>query len=75
MDWAHAYQLHQRDIRAQLEHGRRIRRAWVRLSTRMVLNPARLSDREIQDLALRDAEFTVNMAINQGNEQLARKGR
>lgn len=75
MDWSHAYQSHQRDIREQLEHARRTRRPWVRLSTRAVLRPARLTDQEIADLALRDAEFTVNLAINQHNEQLAQKGR
>lgn len=73
MDWSHAYQSHIRDIREQLEHARRTRRPWVRLSTRAVLRPSRLTDREIEDLALRDAESTVNLAINQEAEQARRR--
>lgn len=74
VDWAHAYQLHIRDTREQLQHGRRTRRPWVRLATRSIY-PARLTDRQIEDLALRDAEYTLNLAINQEAEQARRRGR
>lgn len=70
MDFRHAYHEHQREVRAQLKAapGR------VRLATGEV-DASHLTDRQIDDLALRDAEHVVNIAIHQHNEATSRRRR
>lgn len=69
MDFRHAYHEHQREVRAQLKRatGR------VRISIGEV-DPRRMTERQLDDLALRDAECVVNIAIHQHNEEVARSG-
>lgn len=38
-----------------------------------LLNPSRMTDRQIEDAALRDAERIVNQAINSHNEKIERR--
>lgn len=71
-DFRVAYQEHQRQTRQLLTQARGQGR--VRLAHREV-NPDHLSYRQIEALALRDAEHVVNIAIHQHHEEMARKAR
>lgn len=73
MDFRHAYHEHMRDTSAQLQRARRDGRR-VRLPSGEV-DTSRLSDRQLESLALKDAEFVVNMAIHQHNQELERNAR
>lgn len=70
MDWRHAYHEHQREVRAQLKRatGR------VRLASGVV-DASHLTDRQVNDTALRDAESVVNAAIIKHNAELERRAR
>lgn len=72
MDFRHAYLEHQREVRTQLKAARG--RGYVRLASGEV-DATRLTDRQIEDLALRDAERVVNIAIHQWNEECERNAR
>jgi hypothetical protein len=80
-----AYHEHQRDSREQLV---RARAGLVRKDgsfdhrTRLPISEVvgeidarKLSDRQIERLALRDAEFTMNIAQHQHNEEIDRNAR
>lgn len=74
MNYRHAYHEHQSTVRAGLRDARS--RGQVSIDvTQGSVDPRRLSDRDIESLAIRDAELIVNLAINQQAEQFARKGR
>jgi hypothetical protein len=85
MDLRPAYHEHQRDTRAQLVRARAgvVRKDGtfdhrVRLPISDLIgevNTYRMSDQKIADLALRDAEFTMNIAQHQHNAEIARKAR
>ncbi len=70
MNWRRAYQEHQAQTRRLLEQSRGQGR--VRLAHREV-NADHLTPRQIDDLALRDAEHVVNISIHQHNRELARR--
>ncbi len=72
MNFARAYQEHQHQTRQLLTRSRGQGR--VRLAHREV-NADHLSPRQIDDLALRDAEHVLNITIHQHNEELARRAR
>ena len=72
MNFAVAYQEHQHQTRRLLVQSRGQGR--VRLAHREV-NADHLTPRQVDDLALRDAEHVVNIAIHQHNEELARRAR
>ena len=67
MDWRTAYQEQMRHTREQL-WAARVAGGSVRTFHRVV-RARGLTDRQVDDLALRDAEATVNMAIIQHNER------
>lgn len=70
-DWRHAYHEHQRRKSAQLKAAREAGATFFRFGDAgATCNPSRLSDRQIADLALRDAERVVNMSIIVHNEQV-----
>lgn len=69
MNFRHIYYEHQHQVRAQLQAAR----GRVRLASGDV-DSARMTERRIADVAMRDAEVVVNMAINLHNEQVARRG-
>jgi hypothetical protein len=73
MDWRHAYQSQQREAVLQIEQAARRGDPFVKIASRTVERPASLRPRQLANIALRDAEFVVNMAIHQHNEQLARR--
>lgn len=69
LDWRHAYQQRQRDVGGQLRAARTRGDTFYRPGDRGVpVNPSRMTDRQIDDLARRDAERVVNAAIIQHNE-------
>lgn len=71
-DWRHAYQAHQRRRREQLTAARARGDRFLRCGDATVpIDPSRLTDRQIADIALRDAERIVNAAIIKHNEQQA----
>lgn len=72
MNFRAAYQEHQHQTRLLLMRSRGQGR--VRLAHRTV-NADHLTPRQIDDLALRDAEHVVNIAIHQHREEMARKAR
>lgn len=77
MDLRPAYHEHQRDTRAQLVRARALGQR-IRLPISDLIgevNTYRMSDQKIADLALRDAEFTMNIAQHQHNAEIARKAR
>ena len=67
MDWRTAYHEQMRHTREQLRAAR-VAGGSVRTFHRVVRAHG-LTDRQVDDLALRDAEATVNMAIIQHNER------
>lgn len=68
MDFRHAYHEHQRETRLQLKRASgRVRLAIGEFDAR------HLTDRQIDDIALRDAEHVINMAIHQHNEEVERR--
>jgi len=70
MDWRHAYNRQRRLFADQLRdlRARGVRRA--RLSEAMrEIQPARMTDQQIEDEALRAAERHVQRAINEHNER------
>jgi len=70
MDFRHAYQEHQHETRLQLKRASgRVRLAIGEFDAR------HLTDRQIDDLALRDAEHVINIAIHQHNEEVERRAR
>lgn len=73
MDWHGAYREHMDHARDTLKRarsgGHRTRLASGEVDAR------RLSDRQLESLALKDAEFTVNMAIILHNAEIDRKAR
>lgn len=73
MDWRHAYNRQRRIFADQLRSLRAqgIRHAQLGESARPV-RPAGMTDREIEDIALREAERYVQQAINRHNEQIER---
>lgn len=77
MDLRPAYHEHQQQTRAQLvrarQFGQRIRLPISDLIGEV--NTYRMSDRQISDLALRDAEFTMNIAQHQHNAEIDRARR
>ena len=77
MDLRPAYHEHQRDTRAQLVRARALGQR-IRLPISDLIgevNTYRMSDRQISDLALRDAEFTMNIAQHQHNVEIERARR
>ena len=77
MDLRPAYHEHQRDTRAQRVRARRMGQR-IRLPISDLIgevNTYRMSDRQISDLALRDAEFTMNIAQHQHNVEIERARR
>lgn len=77
MDLRPAYHEHQRDTRAQLVRARRMGQR-IRLPISDLIgevNTYRMSDRQISDLALRCAEFTMNIAQHQHNAEIERARR
>ena len=72
MNFRESYQAHQVQTRRLLIQSRGQGR--VRLAHGEV-DAGRLTLRQIDDLALRDAEHVVNIAIHQHHEQIARTGR
>ena len=70
-DWGLAYEDHQRCVREQLAEARGRGVASLRLASGRWCNPQRLSRRAVADLALRDAEAILNLAIHQHNEQVS----
>ncbi len=72
MDFRVAYHEHQHQTRRLLTQARGQGR--VRLAHREV-DADRLTPSQIDDLALRDAEHVVNIAIHQHHEELARRAR
>jgi hypothetical protein len=67
-DWGAAYREHQRCVVEQIGEARRRGVASLRLASGRWCNPQRLRPRAVADLALRDAESIVNVAIHQHNE-------
>lgn len=75
-DWRRSYQEHQRSRVAQLRAFRERGETFYRFGdSGRTCDPSRMSDRQIADAALRDAERVVNMAIAQHNEQVERNRR
>ena len=71
-DWRAAYQGHMRMRIEQLTAARARGETFFRSGDKGVpVNPTKLSDRQIEDLARRDAETVVNRAINKHNERAA----
>lgn len=73
MDLRDAYKEHQHEVRGKLLRARE-RGIHARLASREV-DATRLSDRQIADLALRDAEHVMNIATHQHNEEVERNAR
>lgn len=75
MNFARPYQEHQRDIAKALRAARAagVTRYQTTHSAREV-DPTRLTDRQIDLLALREAERYTTRIINKHNEDIARKG-
>lgn len=73
MDWRHAYNRQRRLFVEQLRKLRAqgVRHAQLGESARSI-RPASMSDQQIDDVALREAERYVQHAINQHNEQAER---
>lgn len=70
-DWRHAYHEHQRRKAAQLKAARGRGETFFRFGDAgTTCNPSRMSDRQIDDAAMRDAERVVNMSIIVHNEQV-----
>ena len=77
MDLRPAYHEHQQQTRAQLVRARALGQR-IRLPISDLIgevNTYRMSDRQISDLALRDAEFTMNIAQHQRNAEIERARR
>lgn len=73
-DWRRSYQDLQRSRVAQLRVLRERGATFHRFGDAgAICNPSRMSDRQIADAALRDAERVVNRAIAQHNEQIERR--
>lgn len=69
LDWRHAYQQRQRHVGEHLRVARRRGDTFYRPGDAGVpVNPSRMTDRQIDDLARRDAERIVNAAIIKHNE-------
>ena len=77
MDLRPAYHEHQQQTRAQLVRARALgQRTRLPISDLIgEVNTYRMSDRQISDLALRDAEFTMNIAQHQHNAEIERARR
>jgi len=77
LDLRAAYHEHQADTRAQLVRARHLGlRITLPISALIgSVNTYRMSDRKIDDLALRCAEFTMNIAEGQHREEMAAKRR
>jgi len=75
VNFARPYQEHQRSIAEKLRAARASgqTRYQTTHSAREV-DPTRLSDRQIADIALREAERYTQRIINQYNESLDKKG-
>lgn len=71
MDFRHAYHEQQQQTREQLLRARVVGGS-VRTFHRLI-RAGDLTDRQVDDIALRDAEATVNMAIIQHNAELERR--
>jgi len=77
MDLRPAYHEHQQQTRAQLVRARALGQR-IRLPISDLIgevNTYRMSDHQISDLALRDAEFTMNIAQHQHNAEIERARR
>lgn len=75
LDLRRAYREHEADTRERLTKARALGLR-VRLPISDLIgevNTYRMSDRKISSLALQDAEFTMNIAQHQHNEEVARK--
>lgn len=72
MDWRGSYQDHMAHARETL---RAARRAGRHAQLSKEIDAERLSDQQIEDEALRDAERVVNMAIIMHNDEIDRKAR
>lgn len=72
--WRDAYLSILRDKLNTLRRAREIGQTWLMVNGRQV-NPSRMSDRQIDALARREAERITNMAINQENEAKRKAGR
>lgn len=80
LDWGNSYRTTQRNTAAALRQARADGRVRYQFgdggpSTLGVVDPSRLSDRRIDELALRHAERVVQRAINSHNEQAERGAR
>ncbi|WAS97209.1 hypothetical protein [Nannocystis punicea] len=74
LDWGRSYAEHQRMRVGQLRTARERGERFFRLGDAgAVVDPSRLSDRQIEDVAWRDAERVVNRAIISHNEQAERR--
>lgn len=69
-DFRHAYHEHMHHVSGQLKRAR----GEVRLASRTV-NASALTPSQIDDVAMRDAEFVVNIAVHQWNEEVERRAR
>lgn len=73
-NWRHSYQEFQTTRRKQLQDARRRGERFFRMGqTGVVVDPSRMTDRQIEDAARLDAERVVNAAIHQYNEQVAQQ--
>lgn len=74
--WGRSYENHQRMKIDQLRAARARGETFFRMGVSgRVYNPSRMTDREIDDAARRDAERVVNRAIIEYNEQAERERR
>lgn len=74
LDWRRSYVEHQRMRASQLRAARERGEGFFRFGDAgAVVDPSRLGDRQIEDVARRDAERVVNRAIIFHNEQAARR--
>lgn len=72
--WGRSYENHQRMKAEQLKAARARGETFFRLGMNgHPVNPSRMSDRQIEDAARRDAERVVNRAIIEYNEQAERR--
>jgi hypothetical protein len=77
LDLRAAYREHETETRTRLTRARPLGLR-VRLPISDLIgevNTYRMSDRKISSLALQDAEFVMNIAQHQHNEELARNAR
>ena len=74
MDWHHSYMEHQRMVVKQIRDARASGEPILPLASRVV-HPQELSERDITDIALRDAEHVINMAIAQHNAEIERRAK